>query len=361
MKRYLIVILFLLLSSTQAHAGVINLEGKVKSVDLQNNVIEVQLASKSIKLDISKNAKISLDGKPSDLRSIKTGQAIELEVHDGLEIVVKIEASNKSDGAVPSVAALNELNRDSPNFAPWISADGLTIFWTRQESIWTAERKNADEPFKNQRRLFDGVMPSVTADGLYMVLCRPVKIGNRNLGRKIFSSSRKSTQDKFTTPVEIRELRDMGVLMAPCISPDGLNLYVSGYGPEEKQKGHWVVTRKSKSSKWDLNSKKRILPHPNPIPVTTPFVSEDGLLLFLTNRTNTSKGAFGELLIMSRDNVNAKEFTHIQEQVKVNGELVTGRFPRYCPATKELFFSAPVLGERDSEGIWCVKNYEVGE
>ena len=361
MKRFLIVILFLLINSIQAHAGVIKLEGKVKSVDLKNNVIEVQLASKPIKLDVSKNAKISLDGKPSDLRSVKSGQAVELEVHDGLEIVVKIEASNKSNDTVPSVAALNELNRDSPNFAPWISEDGLTILWTRQDSIWTAERKNVDEPFKNQRRLFEGVMPSVTADGLYMVLCRPVKIGNRNLGRKIFSSSRKSTQDKFTTPVEIRELRDMGVLMAPCISPDGLTLYVSCYGPDENQKGHWVVTRKSRSSNWDLNSKERILPHPNPIPATTPFVSEDGLVLFLTNRTNTSKGAFGELLIMSRDNLKAQVFTKIQNQVKVNSELVVGRFPRYCPATKELFFSAPVLGERDSEGIWCVKNYELGK
>lgn len=361
MNRSLLVLLFIFLNSAYVFAGVIEIEGTIKSVDLQKNEIEVKLSSKTIKLDVSKNAKVSLDGKPSDLRSIESGQAVELEVHDGLEIVLKITASNKSDDTVPSVAALNELNRESPNFAPWLSADGLTIYWTRQESIWTAERKSVDDPFENQRRLFEGVMPSVTADGLYMVFCRPVKVGNKNLGRKIFSSSRKSTKDIFSVPVEVRELRDMGVLMAPCISPDGLTLYVSCYGPAENQKGQWGVSRKSTSSKWDLRTKKRFLPHPYPIPVTTPFVSGDGLLLFLTNRTNTSKGAFGELLIMSRDNVNAKEFTHIQEQVKVNDELVIGRFPRYCPATNELFFSAPVLGERDSEGIWCVKNYELGK
>lgn len=353
MNRYITVLFFVLTSViyiSDAHAEIVTIQGTIKSIDPSSNKITIERKGKETEFDLSKNI---------DTASLKKGQRVSLKLHLDLEIVVKITASNKSNEAVPSVAALNELNRDSPNFAPWISEDGLTIYWARQESIWTAERNNVDEPFKNQRRLFDGVMPSVTEDGLYMVLCRPVKLGNRNLGRKLFSSSRKSTQDKFTTPVEIRELRDMGVLMAPCISPDGLTLYVSCYGPAENQKGQWGVSRKSKTSKWNLNSKKRILPHPNPIPVTTPFVSGEGLLLFLTNRTNTSKGAFGELLIMSRDNVNAKEFTKIQHQVKIDGELVIGRFPRYCPATKELFFSAPVLGERDSEGIWCVKNYEL--
>lgn len=343
---------FLFSAANIVEAEVVSIEATIKSVDVKNNKITVERKGKTTEFDVSKSA---------DISKLKTGQKVTLSYHLDLETVLKIKSEQKSLSPAPKVVALNELNIAPPNFAPWISKDGLSIYWTRDESIWEARRKNVDEPFQKQSRLFDGFMPTVSEDGLYMVLCRPLKIGNKDLGRKLFFSIRENIESEFSPPREIRELRDIGVLMAPCISPDGLTLYMSCYGPAESQKGHWRVSREKRSSKWDITKKQRILPHPNPIPATTPFVNSDGLSLIVTKRTNATHGAFGELLILSRDSVKDDVFSKIQKQIELDGELIIGRFPRYCPATHELFYSAPVTKERKSEGIWCIKGLDLSK
>ncbi|QDT24401.1 copper-binding protein [Gimesia chilikensis] len=340
------------LATSIAQAEVVSIEATVKSVDPQNNKITVERKGKTTEFDVSKN---------TDLSKLKAGQKVTLSYHLDLETVLKIETTQNGSSPSSKAIALDELNIGSSNFAPWVSKDGLSIYWTRDDSIWEAQRKNVDEPFQKQSRLFDGFMPSVSEDGLYMVLCRPLKIGNKDMGRKLFFSTRNNLMSNFPPPREIRELRDMGILMTPCLSPDGLSLYLSCYGPADNQKGHWVVTRETRSSKWDIAKIHRILPHPNPIPSTTPFVTDDGLSLLLTKRTNKTHGAFGEILVLRRDSTKDKIFSIFQKQIEVDGELIIGRFPRYCPATHELFFSAPVTDEKDSEGIWCIKNYDLSK
>ncbi|QDU05955.1 hypothetical protein V6x_56990 [Gimesia chilikensis] len=345
-------VMVLYIAANHANAEVVSIEATIKSVDSQNNKITIARKGKTTELDVSKNA---------DISKLKIGQKVTLSYHLDLETVLKIETAQKDLSSSPEIVALHELNIASPNFAPWISKEGLSIYWTKDDAIWKAQRKNVDEPFQKQSRLFDGYMPSVSEDGLYMVLCRPLKIGNKNMGRKLFFSVRKNKQEDFPPPREIRELRDMGILMTPCISPDGLSLYMSCYGPDDNQKGHWVITRDNRSSKWDVDSKRRILPHPNPLPSTTPFVTDDGLSLLLTKRTNKTHGAFGEILVLTRDSNKDKIFSKFQKQIEVDGELIIGRFPRYCPATHELFFSAPDSTEKDSEGIWCIRNYDLSK
>lgn len=307
---------------------------------------------KTTELDVSKSA---------DISNLKTGQKVTLSYHLDLETVLKIETTQDGSSPKTKAIALDELNIGSPNFAPWVSKDGLSIYWTRDDSIWEAQRKNVDEPFQKQSRLFDGFMPSVSEDGLYMVLCRSLRIGNKDMGRKLFFSTRNNQMSDFSQPKEIRELRDFGILMTPCISPDELSLYMSCYGPADDQKGHWVVTRETRSSRWDIAKTHRIVPHPNPIPATTPFVTSDGLSLMLTKRTNAAHGAFGEILVLTRDSNKDKIFSKYEKQIEVDGELVIGRFPRYCPATQELFFSAPVSEEKGSEGIWCIKGFDLSK
>ena len=355
MYRILTIICFalpLFVSFNIAQADVVSIEAIVKSVDPRNHKITVERKGKITELDVSKSA---------DISKLKTGQKVTLSYHLDLETVLKIKSEQKSLSPAPKVVALNELNIAPPNFAPWISKDGLSLYWTRDESIWEARRKNVDEPFQKQSRLFDGFMPTVSEDGLYMVLCRPLKVGSKEMGRRLFFSIRENIESEFSPPKEIRELRDIGVLMAPCISPDGLTLYMSCYGPAESQKGHWEVTRETRSSKWDTKKKHRILPHPNPIPATTPFVTSDGLSLILTKRTNATHGAFGEFLILSRGSVKDDTFSNIQKQIEINGELIIGRFPRSGPATHELFYSAPVSKDKRSEGIWCIKNLGISK
>ncbi|WP_339684907.1 hypothetical protein [Gimesia maris] len=345
-------IMTLFMATNSTNAEVVSIEATVKSVDAQNNKITVERKGKITELDVSKN---------TDISNLKAGQKITLSYHLDLETVLKIETPQDGSSSSPKIIALDELNIASPNFAPWISKDGLSIFWTRNDSIWEAQRKNVDEPFQKQSRLFEGFMPSVSEDGLYMVLCRQLEIGNKEMGRKLFFSVRDNIESDFSPPREIRELRDMGILMTPCISPDGLSLYLSCYGPADDQKGHWAVTRETRSSKWDIAKIHRILPHPNPIPATTPFVTDDGLSLLLTKRTNAAHGAFGEFIVLTRDSVKDDVFSKYEKQIEVDGELIIGRFPRYCPATHELFFSAPVSDGKGSEGIWCIRNFDLSK
>ena len=355
MYRILVISCFvmtLFMATNYAQAEVVSIEATIKSVDVKNNKITVERKGKTTELDVSKN---------TDISNLKAGHKVTLSYHLDLETVLKIETEQKGLSQATKVVALDELNIGSPNFAPWISKDGLTIYWTRDESIWEAQRKNVDEPFQKQSRLFDGFMPTVSKDGLYMVLCRPLKLGNQDMGRKLFFSVRNNLMSDFPPPREIRELRDMGILMTPSISPDGLSLYMSCYGPADNQKGHWAVTRETRSSKWDIAKIHRILPHPNPIPATTPFVTSDGLSLMLTKRTNAAHGAFGEFIVLTKDSVKDDVFAKYEKQIEVDGELVIGRFPRYCPATHELFFSAPVFEGKDSEGIWCIRNYDLSK
>lgn len=345
-------VMTLFIAANYSNAEVVSIEATIKSIDVKSNKITVERKGKTTELDVSKSA---------DISKLKAGQKATLSYHLDLETVLKIETTQDGSSPNPKVVSLDELNIGSPNFAPWVTKDGLSIYWTRNESIWEARRKNVDEPFQKQSRLFDGFMPTVSEDGLYMVLCRQLKIGNKDMGRKLFFSVRKNKQDDFSPPRVIRELRDMGILMTPCLSPDGLTLYMSCYGPDDNQKGHWAVTRATKSSKWDIAKKHRIVPHPNPLPSTTPFVTDDGLSLMLTKRTNAAHGAFGEFLVLTRDSTKDKIFSKFQKQIEVDGELIIGRFPRYCPATHELFFSAPVSEGKDSEGIWCIKNFDLSK
>ncbi len=49
-----------------------------------------------------------------------------------------------------------ELDSDTPANQPWLSSDGMTIYWTAggsRKGIWTASRDSVDSLFKNQREI----------------------------------------------------------------------------------------------------------------------------------------------------------------------------------------------------------------
>jgi hypothetical protein len=89
-----------LLGTVSVRAEVITVDGTVKSVDAKKRTITVETVSKTVTLDVSSKAKISIDGQDAGLGTLKTGQKISLSYHDKLEIVLKIVAGPMFDGDV---------------------------------------------------------------------------------------------------------------------------------------------------------------------------------------------------------------------------------------------------------------------
>tara|TARA_R110002111_G_scaffold100976_6_gene156505 strand:+ start:64682 stop:65914 length:1233 start_codon:yes stop_codon:yes gene_type:complete len=96
MSRFLTsacVALIILIITGVANAEVVAIEGTIKSVDAKKRTITVQTKSKTLELDVSRKAKISVKDKAAKLDSLKPGQKVQISYHDGLEIVLKIEAT----------------------------------------------------------------------------------------------------------------------------------------------------------------------------------------------------------------------------------------------------------------------------
>jgi hypothetical protein len=79
-----------------AQAAVITIDGTVKSVDVKKRTITVQTKTKTLELDVSRKAKISVKSETAKLDSLAAGQKVKISYHDGLEIVLKIEAMSQS-------------------------------------------------------------------------------------------------------------------------------------------------------------------------------------------------------------------------------------------------------------------------
>jgi hypothetical protein len=89
------VVSFLFVTSA-VHAEVVTIDGTIRSVDTKKRTITVETGSKTLTLDMTSKAKISVEGKEGSLDSLKPGQKIKLSYHDKLEVVLKIEAASNS-------------------------------------------------------------------------------------------------------------------------------------------------------------------------------------------------------------------------------------------------------------------------
>lgn len=85
------VILYLSLINP-AIAAVVTIEGTVKSIDTTKPSITVQTKSDDKELDVSRNAKVNIEGASANLNSLKVGQKVKVSYHDGLGVALKIDA-----------------------------------------------------------------------------------------------------------------------------------------------------------------------------------------------------------------------------------------------------------------------------
>jgi serine/threonine protein kinase len=242
----------------------------------------------------------------------------------------------------PVVKPLAELNTTGYETAPWISTDGLRLYYEGRTGVagglgcLMARRPAVGQPFAAGSLVAVARHPVLTADELQLV---GIAAGNNG---QLVSCRRASQDQPFPAPSPIAELASQTGPKSPWLSADGLLLVFqrrSGANIE-------LVTcrRPDREAPW-------LAPEPiaglsqverGGTPPTWPCLSEDGLVLWY--------GHGGDRLTQVWRATRARPQTAFGDfqPFLVDGSPLVGRSPRYCSATGELFFARPV-GEQDWE------------
>lgn len=343
---------FLLIGTT---VQAVEVDVKIKSVDVKARSITVvyttELGNKSIDLDVSRKAEITLNGESVSLESLGGGLKAKVSYNKELMVVTKIVATGTPVAIKqPELLELSEINDETNNDHVWVSADGLTIYWDRtagkKGNIWTAHRDKPDSPFGGAKMLFSGKCPTASKDGLELTL-----LGNRTDGEKGMSlhvATRESVDKPFSRPKEIENIQDCNA-WSPCLAPDDLTLYFGSQGKT------FFCTRKDKGAEWGKPKGFTVSDFENSN-VLLSFITPDGLTI-IGQESHSPKP---RLMMLSRSSTKAS----FQEPkpIQVNHRPLFGYWPRYVSATKELFFVRIPLdsGNWDKTrpvGIWVVKNF----
>lgn len=330
----LAVSMLLLGTCTNVEAEIVKIEATLKSVDASSKSITVERNGKEIKLDVSSKASISSNGSAATLEQLGTGQSVTIEYEPQFEIVTKIMATGDAqDSPACELLVLSEINGEGSALDPWVSPDGLTIYWTSEGSIWTAKRKDSQSFFENKKRLMAGRHATVSGDGLQMFLLSKRTDGQK--GETLWVSTRRSEEEAFRRPSEIRELKSQSNVKNPALSKDGLTLIFNQNVGDQVQIAY--STRRSITSAWST---------PKPMPVswrgparlTWGSVSQDGKSLFCVVEGDPATSEEGMLRRFKRPAPN----TQFSNPEKIQFEGITRlicRSPRYVQATNELFFA----------------------
>jgi hypothetical protein len=323
----------------------VKVEGVLKAVDAKERTLTVEKktakGTKDVSLEVAEEA--------GDLTSLKVGDEVALAYDSTLEVVTKISGP-AIEATEPEVVGVKELGWAGN---PWLTRDGLTIYFTQKESpqapatIWAATRASPDALFKDKKEVAPGIDFTFSDDGLEGIVFS-VEEGKGTLQ----TTKRKKSTDDFGRPTLIRELgfKALGdkdnFIVAPCLSADGLTLYCEVLG-----KGPCFCTRDNRAAPWSKPSK---------VPLNAsekgsqrfPFITDDGLWLFCTNTEIPNPESANIALYTRKEKTDSFAFTGY---LQAGDTPLNGEFPRYVSATKELFFVKKKDGRPQ---IYVVKNFE---
>jgi serine/threonine protein kinase len=251
---------------------------------------------------------------------------------------------------VPRVARIEELHQfPGDNAYAWPSADGLTIYWTREgpgsglatSEIWQATRRDASANFEQPRKVMNARHVAVTDDGRYAVTLIAAS--------KLCFSTRQSVNSPFSAPQIIPELKDELRVKSPWISGNGRVLvYQRGaVGTTEFA----MCARKTSADSWSA---------PQPLkmefdsrfvkPLTWPQLGPKGLTMWFCH------GGDRESDIVFATRRTVKDAFGKYRFLKIDGNQIQGKAPRFVPATNELFYSPVKSVQTGGWETWVVKD-----
>jgi Tol biopolymer transport system component len=206
-------------------------------------------------------------------------------------------------------AGVNSLANE---FAPSISADGLSVFFDSDRpgglgssDVWEATRAATSESFKKPRNLGAGVnssdsdgLPNISADGLMLYFCsrRPGGSGDMDL----WVASRTMKSKEFAGAENLGpDINSPHYDGEPSVSADGLFLFFSSDRPDGRgRRDIWVAARRNTAA--PFGQPRNLGPAVNgPAHDVRPSLSSDGsVLFFMSDRP----GGFGQLDLWQASN-----------------------------------------------------------
>ncbi|QDU37813.1 hypothetical protein Mal4_21300 [Maioricimonas rarisocia] len=250
----------------------------------------------------------------------------------------------------------------------WVTGDGMTVYWCSpnppENGLWihVAHRPAPGKPFDPEsiRPLYPGLDPTVTGDGLEMIYLKP-----RRGGADLVRRRRPSQEMEFGEEERIEELVDrFGFLGAPCLAEDGLTLYVDRM--DEGTGKSVPLTRVNSLARGTVHSfstrETRDAPWNEPQPVS---FEEGAPVIRFAHVANNGRCIVARIVAQqNRDLPNLVVFLRetldepfrVQGMVAVEDVVVRGKFPRFVPATNELYLST--WGEDNHWTPGVVRNFD---
>lgn len=332
-RSLLVLCLALTVLCPFAHAEVIELEGVVKAVDAEARTVSIERktakGTKTLDLEVNKKA--------GDLSAVKVGDAVSFSYDPGLEVVTKIGGNDVPVAMGQELVALKEL-RKGYNTAPWVSEDGLRLFWQSAEQdgtrwIWTASRTKPNGLWEGQAKVVPGSDPTLTSDELNLYVFE---------AGTICVATRQSREESFSRPQPIAELKQLGMLARPCVSADGLLLWC-----DRKDTGTVRVSRTKVSEPWGEQKvvDRKVVGMGNGFVINS--VSGYGVFALGSPVADGHHFAFATTADMGLS------FSSPRPLALPNN--ADGKFPFYCEATNELYFAGQ-QGQDKTSQLYVVRN-----
>ena len=244
---------------------------------------------------------------------------------------------------------LTALNTHTPNQSPlnaypWLSPDGLTIWWTRegnnfdQPGIYQATRNSTSGYFTGIHRvLANARLASLAPNGLEIVFL--FDSNDDGKPQQLCSANRTSLRAEFMQAVPIKALQTIANPKGTAFSSDGLQLFIRGYRMDNKDGNQVLIaTRSNLTTDWGAPTVLTVDSDARFQHLTWPSPASSNLLLFAG--TTPSVAWEEKPFFASQDRADSMTFRDIRP-ILIDGQHINTRSVRYCTATGELFFTKP--------------------
>jgi len=348
----------MLISGTVVSAQTETVEAEIVSVNIAAGSVELAyqaaLGKTQSTLDVSKKAKITINGEPGSLEGLQKGQAATVIYNTELAVVTSIQATGAGGSQTAELVRLDDLNGSYPT----LTADGLTLCYESQGEgepiLMLARRNSKTEPFQNPEPLFPGRHPTLSGDGLELI-CLQIASGKKT--RTLHVATRKALTAPFGKPAEIRELSSIEYPRGPFLSEDGLTLcFRTSKGTSElvscrriSRTSVWSASKPLLASSVEQNLGGQL---------TWPWISADGQTLLATLESGGKSTGQPNLYLLKRTSVDQPLSDPILMEIAAIPFQV--RAPRYLAQTRELFVSG-VPNTANAFGIGVVKGFSIPE
>ncbi|EMI53062.1 secreted protein [Rhodopirellula sallentina SM41] len=258
-----------------------------------------------------------------------------------------------SDNPTPRLFPLDELNMPGRNEAAWVSPDGGRIYWEHSDSgggnaeIFQAERDDLSVSFGNERSVITGKQPTLTPDELQVVFVHtePKKF------KRLYMATRSTKSDRFENAKELMQFGEGLMFNSPCISADGLALFVNARQQNDIRTTKYYVSRRTSIDAAWMPARPvdiRWNAQQQDAPLTWISMAPDEMSFLATHEMGVGRY---RVLQFSRTSKTAP-FESYEYLTLPGFGNVYGRSPRYSLARNELFLTAPESYAQANSAAW---------